>query len=141
MCCRSKITAFLSKTVEFFTQESEAGFFHQGYLPTAAPDVVQVYVYGDQGLFVTGSLRNDAPPGVDDVGVARENETALFPHPISDYNVTLKHAGIKAGDVPPVFLRVQQLRVRVGTAVGGNYEHLGPVLNRDEGEERLPGAA
>src|SRR4028119_526077 len=42
MCCRSKVTAFFSKTLELLSQEGEAGLFSQGHLPTAAPDVVQV---------------------------------------------------------------------------------------------------
>src|SRR4028118_1684304 len=133
MCCRSKVTAFFSKTLELLSQEGEAGLFYQGHLPTAAPDVVQGQVYGEQGLFVTGPFRHDPSPRVDDVRVTPENEAVLFSHPINEYDVTLEHAGVKAGDVPPVFLRVQQPGVRVGTAVGGDYEHLGPILNRDEG--------
>src|SRR4028118_203011 len=99
---QSEISAFFGETIEFLTQEGEAGLFYQGHLPTAAPNVGQVYVYGDQGLLVERSFRHDPPPGVDDMRVAPENQVFLLPYPIDEDHVTLEHASVKAGDSAPV---------------------------------------
>src|SRR3712207_5906176 len=120
-------------------QEGKTSLFDQGHLSTAAPDVVQVYVRGDQGFFVGGPFYCNPPPGVDDMGVAQENEAFLLPDPVDEDHVAFEQAGVEAGDVPPIFPCVQQLGVRIGTAVGGDYEYLGPVLNRYKGQTRLPG--
>jgi hypothetical protein len=68
----SQITAFFGEAVELLTQEGETSLLDQGHLSTTAPDVAQVYIYGDQSLFAPGSLRHDPPPGVDNVGVSQK---------------------------------------------------------------------
>ena len=111
MCRQLEIPAFFGETVQFPGQEGEAGLFYQGYLPAA--DVAKVYVHGDERLLVTRSFRHDRPPRVDDVRIAPENELILLSDPVDEDDLALEHAGVKAGDVPPVFPRIQQLRVRV----------------------------
>src|ERR687893_869879 len=48
-CRQSEVPAFFGETIQFSGQEGEAGLFHQGYFPAAAPDVAEFYIYGDQG--------------------------------------------------------------------------------------------
>src|SRR5215210_1469364 len=139
MCRQSEIPTFFGETVQFFGQEGEAGLFYQGHFPAAATDVAQVYVRGDQGFLMDRPFRHDRPPGVDDVRVAPEDEVLLLSDPIDEDNVALEHAGVEAGDPTPVAPGVQQLGVWVGAAVGGDYEHLGTVLDGDERQKRLPG--
>ena len=91
----SQVTAFFNKTVELLAQECKTSLFDQGHLSTASPDVVQVYVCGDQSLFGTGSFRHNPPPGVDDVGVAQEEKVILFSDPIDEDHVTFEHAGLR----------------------------------------------
>src|SRR5919106_6569444 len=139
-CCQSEVPAFFGETVQLPGQKSEASFFDQGHFPAAAPDVAEVYIYGDQSLLVARPFSHDRPPGIDDVGVAPEDQVVLFSDTIDEDDVALEHAGVEAGDPAPVSPCVQQLGVRrVGAAVCGDYEHLGAVLNRDERQERLPG--
>src|SRR5215217_4416659 len=137
---QSEIPAFFGEAVYFSGQEGEAGLFHQGHFPAAAPDVAEVYIGGDQSLLVERRFRHDRPPGVDDVRVAPEVQVVLSSDAIDEDNVALEHAGVEAGDPTPVVPGVQQLGVRrVGAAVCRDYEHLGAFLNRDERQERLPG--
>src|SRR5215210_2116453 len=136
---QSEIPALFGETVYFSGQEGKAGLFHQGHFPAAATDVGEVYVRGDQGLLVERRFRHDRPPGVDDVRVAPEDEVLLLSDPIDEDDVALKHAGVEAGDPTPVTSGVQQFRIGVGSTVGGDYEHLGAVLDCDERKKRLPG--
>src|SRR5918993_167785 len=138
-CRQLEISTFIDETVQFSGQEGETGFFHQGYFPSATPDVAKIYVYGDQGLLVERPFSHDRPPGIDDVRVSPEDQVVLFSDAIDENDVALEHAGIEAGDPTPVAPCVQQLGVGVGTAVCGDYEHLGAVLDRDERKKRLPG--
>src|SRR5919107_2206309 len=138
-CRQSEIPAFFGETVQFPGQQGEASLFDQGHFPAASADVAKVYVYGDQGLLVDRRFRHDSPPGIHDVRVAPEDQVVLFPDPVDEDNVALEHAGVEAGDPTPVAPCVQQLGVGVGTAVCGDYEHLGAVLDRDERKKRLPG--
>src|SRR5215213_10167755 len=120
-------------------QSEIPALFDEGHFPAASADVAKVYVYGDQGLLVDRRFRHDSPPGIHDVRVAPEDQVVLFSDSIDEDNVALEHAGVEAGDPTPVAPCVQQLGVRVGTAVCGDYEHLGAVLDRDERKKRLPG--
>src|SRR5215213_10983833 len=138
-CRQSEIPALFDETVQLPGQQGEAGLFDQGHFPAASADVAKVYVYGDQGLLVDRRFRHDSPPGIHDVRVAPEDQVVLFSDSIDEDNVALEHAGVEAGDPTPVAPCVQQLGVRVGTAVCGDYEHLGAVLDRDERKKRLPG--
>src|SRR5215204_1391978 len=138
-CRQSEIPALFDEAVQLPGQQGEAGLFDQGHFPAASADVAKVYVYGDQGLLVDRRFRHDSPPGIHDVRVAPEDQVVLFSDSIDEDNVALEHAGVEAGDPTPVAPCVQQLGVRVGTAVCGDYEHLGAVLDRDERKKRLPG--
>src|SRR5215210_9552710 len=129
---QSEVPALFGETVQLFSQQGEAGLFYQGHFPAAATDVGEVYVYGDQGLLVERPFSHDRPPGIDDVRVAPEGQVVLLSDPIDEDNVALEHAGVEAGDPAPVAPCVQQLGIRVGTAVCRDYEHLGTVLNRDK---------
>src|SRR5919112_6745719 len=139
MCRQSEIPAFFCETIQLPGQQGEAGLFYQGHFPAAATNVAQVYVRGDQGLLVERRFRHDRSPGVDDVRVAPEDEVVLLSDPIDEDDVALEHAGVEAGDPTPVVPCVQQLWVRVGATVCGDYEYLGAVLDRDEWQKRLPG--
>src|SRR5918993_2098020 len=138
-CRQSEIPAFFGETIQFPGQQGEAGLLDQGHFPAASADVAKVYVHGDQGLLVDRRFRHDRPPGIDDVRVAPEDQVVLFSDSIDEDNVALEHAGVEAGDPTPVAPCVQQLGVGVGTAVCGDYEYLGAVLDRDERKKRLPG--
>src|SRR5215207_4032275 len=138
-CRQSEVPAFFDETVQFPGQQGEACLFDQRHFPAASADVAKVYVYGDQGLLVDRRFRHDSPPGINDVRVAPEDQVVLFSDSIDEDNVALEHAGVEAGDPTPVAPCVQQLGVGVGTAVCGDYEHLGAVLDRDERKKRLPG--
>src|SRR5215212_7552824 len=138
-CRQSEIPAFFSETVQFPGQQGEASLLYQGHFPAASADVAKVYVYGDQGLLVDRRFSHDRPPGINDVRVAPEDQVVLFSDSIDEDNVALEHTGVKAGDPTPVAPCVQQLRIRVGAAGGGDNEHLGAVLDGDERKKRLPG--
>src|SRR5919107_64248 len=94
---QSEVPALFGQTVYFSGQEGETGLFHQGHFPAAAADVAEVYVGGDQGLFMERRFRHDRPPGVDDVRVAPEDQVVLFSDAIDEDNVALEHAGVEAG--------------------------------------------
>src|SRR5918994_1039281 len=136
---QSEIPAFFDETVQFPGQQGEAGLFYQGHFPATAADVAEVYVYGDQGLLVDRHFGHDRPPGVHDVRVAPEGQVVLLSDSIDEDDVALEHAGVEAGDPPPVAPCVQQLGMGVGAAGGGDNEYLGAVLDRDERKKRLPG--
>src|SRR5215213_1148100 len=138
-CRQSEIPAFFGETIQFPGQQGEACLFDQRHFPAASADVTKVYVYGDQGLLVDRRFSHDRPPGINDVRVAPEDQVVLFSDSIDEDNVALEHTGVKAGDPTPVAPCVQQLRIRVGAAGGGDNEHLGAVLDGDERKKRLPG--
>src|SRR5829696_1614115 len=138
-CRQSEISTFIDETVQFSGQQGEAGLFHQGYFPSPAPDVAKIYVYGDQVLLVERPFSHDRPPRIDDVRVAPEDQVVLFSDTIDEDDVALEHAGVEACDPTSVAPCVQQLGIRVGATGGGDNEHLGAVLDRDERKKRLPG--
>src|SRR5215207_438754 len=138
-CRQSEIPAFFGETIQFSGQQGEAGLLDQGHFPAASADVAKVYVYGDQGLPVDRRFSNDRPPGINDVRVAPEDQVVLFSDSIDEDNVALEHTGVEACDPTPVAPCVQQLGIRVGATGGGDNEHLGAVLDRDERKKRLPG--
>src|SRR5918993_2170767 len=138
-CRQSEIPAFFDETVQFPGQQGEAGLLYQGHFPAAATNVAEVHVYRDQGLLVDRRFSNDRTPGIDDVRVAPEGQVILLSDPIDEDDVTLEHAGVEAGDTTPVAPRVQQLGIGVGAAGGRDNQHLGAVLDGDEGKKHLPG--
>src|ERR687898_2894726 len=108
-CRQSEVPAFFGETIQFSGQDGEAGLFHQGYFPAAAPDVAEIYIYGDQGPLVERPFSHDRPPGIDDVRVAPKDQVVLFSDTIDEDDVALEHTGVAAGDPTPIAPCVQQL--------------------------------
>src|SRR2546421_5940119 len=122
------------KARELCLEQLESWIAHERQLAPPHRDAPEVDVREQKRLLVPRRLGDDVAPWVDDVRAAPVREACLLAYAIHEHHIALEHLGVEADEIAPV-----RLSLRDGSrAAGGKEQDLGPVVDRECGQEGLP---